>query len=135
MHILVCVDIYSTGNDQAHASGTRAAQVRLVLIDSVAFPFRMHRVEWRQQIVLLHELAAAARRIAARGIAVVATNQVTGYSANAFDDLQPALGARRPCAEFFCVLPQLPCNVDPLRIWYRVTCTAEAAPRALCLCR
>lgn len=135
MHILVCVDIYSTGNDQAHASGTRAAQVRLVLIDSVAFPFRMHRVEWRQQIVLLHELAAAARRIAARGIAVVATNQVTGYSANAFDDLQPALGARCPCATLLLLMPQLPRSIDSLRICNRVTCTAEGALRAVCLSR
>ena len=75
------------------ASRHEGVQVRLVLVDSIAFPFRMHRVEWRQQMVFLHELASALRRIAARGIAVVAMNQVTGYSANAFDELQPALGA------------------------------------------
>jgi Rad51 len=69
-------------------------QVRLVLVDSVAFPFRMHHVEWAKQVVLLSETAAALRRLAARGVAVVVTNQVTGYSANAFEDLKPALGAR-----------------------------------------
>jgi hypothetical protein len=73
-------------------------QIKLVLVDSVAFPFRMHDVDWRQQAVLLRELAAALRRVAARSIAVVTTNQVTGFSANAFDDLKPALGARRRCA-------------------------------------
>ena len=68
-----------------------------MLVDSVAFPFRMHHVEWAKQVVLLSETAAALRRLAARGVAVVVTNQVTGYSANAFEDLKPALGARSDC--------------------------------------
>ena len=69
-------------------------QMRLLLVDSVAFPFRMHPMEWRHKVVVLASLAAALRRIAARGVAVLTVNQVTGYSSAAYDDVQPALGAR-----------------------------------------
>ena len=70
-------------------------QLRCVVVDSVAYPFRMCRLEWRQKVVLMAEVAAALRRVAACGIAVLSINQVTGFSSNAFDDLQPALGAPR----------------------------------------
>lgn len=83
-------------------------QVKLVVVDSVAFPFRMQQVAWQQQVVMLAALAQALRRVAAHGVAVVATNQVTGFSANAFDDVKPALGAQSPrllacvCKDYEC---------------------------------
>jgi len=60
-----------------------------VVLDSVAFLFRTSQYSAGKRACMLAVLMAALRRVAARGVAVVITNQVT-YQER--DEVMPALG-------------------------------------------
>lgn len=65
-------------------------QVKLVVVDSVAAPFRSEQLQ--HQAVMLETIAMSLRRIAALGVAVVVMNHVVGTSAPGSEGIKPALG-------------------------------------------
>lgn len=69
-----------------------SVKVKVLVVDSVAFLFRMNQYPRNKQACMLHSMFTALRRIAAKGVAVVLINQVTGYSSSVSDDVAPALG-------------------------------------------
>lgn len=69
-------------------------QVKAVVVDSVAAPFRaVEGMQWQHQPVMLATIGRMLRRIAARGIIVVVLNQVVGGATGGNSDIKPALGA------------------------------------------
>ena len=75
--------------------GKRGVQVKAVVVDSIAAPFRaVEGMQWQHQAVMLATVGRMLRRIAARGVAVVVLNQVVGGASGGSDDLKPALGTQ-----------------------------------------
>jgi hypothetical protein len=69
-------------------------QVKAVVVDSIAAPFRMvEGMQWQHQPVMLVTIGKMLRMIAARGIIVVVLNQVVGGATGGNEDIKPALGA------------------------------------------
>lgn len=68
-------------------------QVKAVVVDSVAAPFRaVEGIQFQHQPVMLATIARMLRKIAARGIMVVVLNQVVGGPTGGNNDVKPALG-------------------------------------------
>jgi Rad51 len=70
-----------------------ALQISLLVVDSIAFPFRMQQTTYKQQVVLLKMMARLLRKIASAGVAVLLVNQVSGYVQRGHEAVRPALGA------------------------------------------
>jgi Rad51 len=84
---LACPHYYLTGVQIV------TVQVKLVVIDSIAAPFRaVEGHQFQHQAVMLTTIARMLRRIAALGVAVVVTNHVVGGRSSSAEDLKPALG-------------------------------------------
>jgi hypothetical protein len=64
----------------------------LLIVDSIAFPFRMQQTTFKQQVVLLKTMGRLLRQIASMGVAVLLVNQVSGYVQRGHEAVKPALG-------------------------------------------
>eukprot|EP00892_Ulva_mutabilis_P008609 jgi/Ulvmu1/611/UM001_0619.1 len=64
--------------------------VRLVVLDSIAAPFRSQQLQ--HQAVMLETIATSLRQIASLGVAVVVMNHVVGTIGQSSDGIKPALG-------------------------------------------
>lgn len=67
-------------------------QVKVVVIDSVAFVFRFHRAAASKRVCMVHTMMSSLRRLAALGVAIIIVNQVTGFTGSSSDEFAPALG-------------------------------------------
>lgn len=65
-------------------------QVKLLVVDSVAAPFRSQQLQ--HQAVMLETIATSLRQIASLGVAVVVVNHVVGTVGQGSPGIKPALG-------------------------------------------